>query len=441
MNGHKIKKCLLCKEGNLKEVFSFGETPLANEFFHKQEMQDLFPLNLVVCENNNCNHVQLDYIIDQERLYRNYSYVSGTSPVNVEHFNKYAFDIMLKYEFIKFKNGDSIHLHESSKNIKKIVLDIGSNDGTFLKCFADEFIRVGVDPAINLKELSEKNGVDQITEFFNKETAKNIRTHIQNKYGQEKFKVITCNHMFAHNEDLYSIMDGVDYLLDNNGIFVFENSYLLDILDKNLFDIIYHEHCHTHSIKPLFNFFKQFNMNIFNIEHLLNQQGGSIRVYVCKSGHHPYFNKMSPVVDEFITKENGILTKLKDFGKNIENAKNNFQKTLKGFNNKQVHCYGYAAKTTTLFYTFGIKENDIGCCYEDAELKQNTFSPGLHIPIVPVNDLYKNKPDVIIVSAWNFAKSIIKNHQKFVKEYDGIFLVPLPECIIIDKNNIDKYLE
>jgi 2-polyprenyl-3-methyl-5-hydroxy-6-metoxy-1,4-benzoquinol methylase len=439
MSGHKITECLLCGNKKLKEVYSFGETPLANEFLNKKDIiQETFPLNLVVCENDQCNHVQLDYIVDQERLYKNYSYVSGTSQVNVKHFKEYAADIMFNYfEFLKFKDGESIHLYEGSKNIKKIILDIGSNDGTFLKCFSDEFIRIGIDPADNLKELAKLNNVDTIVDFFNKQTAKSIGEYILNKYKQEKFKVITCNHMFAHNEDLYTIMEGVNYLLDDNGVFVFENSYLLDILDKNLFDILYHEHCHSHYLKPLINFFKQFNMKIFQVERLPNQQGGSIRVFVCKAGA---YRGRNITVDTLIKEEEKILAKLEQFSENIKTSKQDFIEKLKPYINKKIHCYGYPAKTTTLFYTYGIKENDIECCYEDAELKQNTFSPGLHIPIVPVNKLYENKPNVIIVSAWNFAKSIIKNHQRFIKEYNGVFLVPLPKCIIIDKNNIDEYL-
>jgi hypothetical protein len=244
--------------------------------------------------------------------------------------------------------------------------------------------------------------------------------------------------MFAHNQNLDTIVKGVLELLDIEGVFIFENSYLLDIVENNLFDTLYHEHCHTHSITPLIRFFRKFGMKIFDVKRLPHQQGGSIRVFVCRNSDN---RKIEQIVFDMLEEEKTIPEKLKLFATNIDRAKIKFQECIGQYKEKTIHCYGYAAKTTTLFYKFGIEKNQIKCCYEDAPLKQGRFSPGLHIPIVPTNEIYDRKPDVIIVSAWNFAKNIIAKHQKFVKEYNGIFIVPLPECKIISKDNIDEYID
>ena len=408
-----IDRCLLCN-GKIKHIINLGSTPLANEFLDMPEKQDLFPLNLIQCIE--CNHVQLDCIVDKDRLYKHYLYVSGTSKVNVEHFEKYAREIMFSYyNLATFTDGDSLKLLDLDKNIDKTILDIGSNDGTFLKCFKKyNFDVIGVDPALNIKYLAKLNGIDTITEFFSKDTSKIIRQNLSNK----KIKVITCNNMFAHNENLTTIVEGVLELLDDDGIFVFENSYLLDILDKTLVDLIYHEHMHHHHIGALQKFFNKFDMDIYNVTRLPNH-GGSIRVFTCRRGTKPIRQSVANIIEE----EKSINIKLVQFCDNIKILKETLNNRLKELSSKQktILVYGMPAKSTTLLYALDIDENLISYGIDDAELKQNTFSPGKHIKIF--SDAALKDGSVVLILGWNFADSIISNHPNF----KGTWIIPLPE--------------
>lgn len=407
--GNKIIECLLCNEKKLIKILEIdGGTPLANEFSEYKDYikDDLF--NLIICFCSNCNHVQLNSEINAERLFKDYLYSAGKS--SLLYFQQYANEMIKKFN-------------------PKNVLDIGSNNGDLLTFFKNNNIKIkGVDPAENLAQEAIQKGIPTDIEFFNLEYA--------NKQNI-KYDLILCNNMFAHNANLESIVLGIVKILQKDGVFVFENSYLLDILDNNLYDVFYHEHIHTHSLKPLAKFFRKFGMKIFDVEHLPNQHGGSIRVFVCKNSDN---KKVSDNVFNFFEKEKNIVDKLKNLQLKVDNFANGINYNLKKYNNKIIDCFGYPAKTTTLFYMLKIQKNQIRFCYEDSDLKIGKYSPGLHIPIKSSSELLINNPDIVIISAWNFAKNIVKNNKEYI-DNGGQFLIPLPEFKIINKNNINEYLK
>jgi len=396
-----INKCLLCG-GSIKEILHLANSPLANEFIYNKDKQDLFPLNLMQCQS--CNHIQLDCIVSKERLYRNYFYVSSTSKVNVEHFKTYA----------------DLIINEFNLTSKDIICDIASNDGCFLKNFLNQNIKViGVDPAQNIAKQANDDGVFTIPEFFNKDLAKNI----SDNYG--KAKVITCNNCFAHNEDLDTIVEGVLELLSDDGVFIIENSYLLDILDKGLLDLVYHEHMHHFHIDPLVKYFKKFKLDIFDVERLPNH-GGSFRAYMCKAGTR----EIKQSVYDILNLEKNINTKIDQFCDNVLFLRDKISSRLQQIYNsgKSIAIYGLPAKFTTLAYTFNIDENIIKYGIEDALLKQsndkqNVYSPGKHIQIFSPDKINTDPVDYIFIGAWNFSDSIIKNNSNF----KGTWIIPLPE--------------
>lgn len=390
-----LTNCLLCG-GNIDTIFSLGDTPLANEFLDHKEKQDLFPLNLTKCSC--CGHVQLDCIVNLDRMFKQYLYVSGTSPVNVKHFEVYANSVIKDLKLTK----------------QDFVIDIGSNDGTFLKPFQKHKINVlGVDPAENIAKLANKNGIPTKCVFFNKESALKIHS----EFG--KAKVITCNNMFAHNDDLDSIVFGVKQLLNENGTFIFENTYLLDMYEKCIFDIIYHEHIHQHSITPLSMFFKKHGMKIYRVDRLPNH-GGSIRVFVCQDDR-----QIEDSVFELLKLEEDIDSKLKFFIDKFLKIKSELCCRLNALkdNKKTIAIYGVPAKATTLMYAFNLDASLVDFAVDDAILKQGLFTPGKQIPIYPPEDLYIKNPDYILVLGWNFAESIMANHH----EFKGGWIIPLPQ--------------
>lgn len=410
----KIFNCRLCN-GKLSEPkLDLGKTPLANEFLSTKQEQDLFPLQVCVCEE--CKHYQLNESVEPERLFRNYLYVAGTSPVNVKHFKQYAIHMVDKFDL---KSGSKI-------------LDIASNDGVLLQHFKNLGMEVlGIDPAENIVEMANKNGIKTLPEFFTNEYADEILT----KYGQ--FNLITANNVFAHVPDMIGFVKGVKKLLAPNGVFSFEVSYFGDVCDKVLFDTIYHEHTSYHTLTPLRDFFKSHGLYLFDVEKISNH-GGSIRVFVenktdketycpfsaCRKIHSVQYH-FDEAIGSLLDQEKNIANKVNDLQKNIKYLGLELREKLREYKDqgKSIAIYGVPAKATTLLYALNINEKMIAFAVDDAPLKQNTFTPGKHIPVLSTSAIYEKNPDVLIILAWNFAESIIKNNPNF----KGKWIVPLPE--------------
>lgn len=409
----KVNQCRLCKGNLSKPKLKLPPTPLANEFVKTLDPQDLFPLEICVCES--CKHYQLNEQVDPERMFKNYYYVAGTSPVNVEHFRQYAVHMIEKFD-----------LKPNSK-----ILDIASNDGTLLQHFKNLGMDVlGIDPAENLAKEANKNGIPTINEFFTNEYA----TQILNKYGQ--FDLITANNVFAHVPDMIGFAKGVKKLLKPNGVFTFEVSYFADVCDKTLFDTIYHEHTSYHTITPLISFFNLHKMKLFDVEHISNH-GGSVRISVQQiyGNHSSYGSDINYLIDE----ERDIDKRVLRLNKDIKLLGYELREKLQQFKaeGKSIAIYGVPAKATTLMYALGIDEKMIDFAVDDAPLKQGTFTPGKHIPVYTSQAIIQHKPDVLLILAWNFADSIIENCKKLWRDNISpggcrypTFIVPLPELKI-----------
>ncbi len=411
-NNHYFRSnCRQCNSKNLSIAIKLRETPPANSFVKKSEIakkQTLYPLNVYFC--NNCSHLQLLDVINPDYLYKKYLYVSGTSPVFVKHFQEY-------FQFIKgnyFDHG--------------LVIDIGSNDGTLLKFFKEDGYEViGIEPAKKIATEAITNGIPTLIEFFSKD----LSERILDKY--HSVSVVTANNVFAHIDNPTDFLAGVKNLIkESKGIFIFEVSYLLDVIKDKLFDTIYHEHLDYHSIISFDRFFKRNGFEIINVEHV-NSHGGSIRV--CTQLIGGKFNISNSVLD-FIKKEKEFgLDKIEiyyDFNRKINSLGkdlNNLLHTLKS-QGKTIAGYGAPAKATTLMHHFGIGPDTISFIIDDSKWKQSLYSPGMHIPIVSKNFLKEKRVDYIIILAWNFASSIIENNTDF-KSSGGKFIVPLPELKII----------
>ena len=404
---NKRNDCRLCGDKKLKSIISLTSTPPANAFITKEQInnkQACFPLEVFFCEN--CSHVQMLDIIDPKILFENYVYISGTSPVFINHFQDYANNVIKKFPELQ----------------KKFVIDIGSNDGTLLRFFKEAgFSVLGIDPAKDIARRANELGIETVTGFISSELAKKIRKE------KGRAQIITANNVFAHSDDLKAIVESVSILLDDSGIFIIEVSYLLDVLEKNLFDTIYHEHLAYHSIKPLSNFFLQNDFELIDILRV-NSHGGSVRVIVQKkSGSHPISQSVSDILK--LEKEMK-LDKIETyyiFSENIKTLKEELQLLLNNLkeDGKSIAAFGAPAKATTLMYHFDIGPEIIDFIVDDSPLKQGLFSPGKHIEIVSSSEIEKRNPDYLLILAWNFSESIMKKHSDF-KSRGGHFITPLP---------------
>src|SRR3989344_1279467 len=409
----KINYCRLCKSKNLEKVLDFGKTPTANSFLKKSQLrdkEDFFPLAVNFCKN--CGQLQLSHVVSPEIMFRHYVWVSSTSPVTVKHFEEYAKSV---FNNLLLKKGD-------------LVVEMGSNDGVLLKPFKKLGMRVlGVDPARNVAKRATKEGIPTLPHFFNTKVAKQIAK----KYGRGK--VIAANNVFAHINDLDEIVKAVGELLDKDGAFVIEAPYNIDLVEKNLFDIVYHEHLSYLAIKPLDKFFVNHGMQIFDVVKK-DVHGGSVRVYVkFKEAKYKVKGSVKKFIDLEKKKKLFNIDTYRRFARKIEENKIKLSKLLRKLKKekKSIAGYGAPAKSTTLLHYFSLGTENLDFIADDSPYKQGLFTPGKHIPVISPKEIYTKNPDYLLILAWNFADSVMKMHEKY-KKAGGKFIIPVPSPTIYD---------
>jgi SAM-dependent methyltransferase len=406
---HRRAACALCAQANMTEVMSLAPTPPANEFVGEEDLgkpQDAIPLTLLLC--GSCGHLQLAEIVDPARLFGHYVYVSGTSPVFVQHFSRYAATAIERFA-----------LKASS-----LVVEVGSNDGTLLRQFQAQGITnvLGIDPAAEIAQSARDAGVPTIEAFFTTALAEQL---LQSNGPAD---LVTANNVFAHSADLAAFARGIRTLLADEGVFVFEVSYLVDVIQKLLFDTIYHEHSSYHAVTPLVRFFESLDLRLFDAERI-DTHGGSIRCYVSRrAAAHANTDRL----DGLLKLEAGLALfsapTYAAFKKRISDRGQQLRDRLAQIRGRQQRVVGFGApaKLTTLMHEFGIDRKSIEFIVDDSAWKQGRFTPGTHIPVVSAARFYERPSDWCVIFAWNFADSIIAKHTRY-QTSGGRFLIPLPE--------------
>jgi len=404
----------MCDSKLLTKTVSLTPTPPGNDFLTKAELgrhEPVYPLDLYFCED--CYHVQLGHVVNPKILYqKNYTYVSATSAQFVNHLKTYAIDMIERF---KLKSDD-------------LVADIGSNDGTCLSFFKDEGLKVvGVDPAKEIASKATVAGIETVEDFF----SYNLALSLREKYGPAKY--ITSHNACAHIDNLLDIVKGIKYWLDDDGIFVLEVGYLVDVYSNTWFDTIYHEHVDFHSVSPFEKLFSRVGMEVIGVERIA-PQGGSIRIMTQKIGGR---FKRDSSVDELINLEKNLcLDQAKTFNE-FEEKINEIKVKLKKLVGEIKTCgktiagFGAPTKATTLMAHFGLDENVLDFIVDDNPLKQGLFTPITHIPVLSSEALYDRRPDYVLILAWNFSEEIIKAHQRYNKEI-GKFILPMPIPQIVE---------
>lgn len=411
------KNCRLCGDTRLSQALTLTPTPPANAYLSDEDILELkggvessYPLELFLCDG--CGHLQLLHVVDPELLFGTYKYVSGTSPVFVDHFRHYAASCAQRL----------------GPRAPGKMLEIGSNDGTMMAFMQDQGFEVlGVDPARAIAAASTASGLKTLPEFFSSTLARELRS----SFGP--VDLIVANNVLAHIDDLRDVIQGAKILLKPDGLLAFEVSYLVDVFEKTLFDTIYHEHVCYHAVRPLRDFFHRLDLELVVVERVASH-GGSLRAFVQhRGGPHP----LSPEVERFIAKEEGLglfsIDTYRQFAQHIDAAKektHTLLRTLKA-QGKKIAAFGAPAKATTLMHHFGIDTSLVDFIVDDSPLKQGLYTPGTHIPIVSSSKLYDQRPDYVVVLAWNFADSIIEKHRTY-QERGGTFIVPLPDLKTVD---------
>lgn len=398
--------CRLCNSRNVELAVHIRPTPIADHYIPAErlhETQNYYPLDLYLCRD--CGHVQLLDVVDPEVLFRDYIYVTSISKSLVEHFRTYA-DEMIR---------------RSGAVPASLVVDIGSNDGSLLRFFQAGGMRVlGVDPARDIATQATRSGIPTVADFFTPELARRL----QREHGQAA--IVTANNVFAHADDLGGMADGIREMLAPDGIFVFEVSYLVDIVDRFLFDTVYHEHLCYHSVAPLRRFFRRHGMELVEVERLPNK-GGSIRGTAQRAGGP---RRVSSAVLELLALEEnmglGRPELYQRFDRQIARRKEEVLSVVDGVraSGKRLVGFGASATVTTLLHQFELGTR-LEYLVDDNSMRHGLFSPGYHLPVRSPAVLSDDRPDAVIILAWQYADPIMRAHHAFL-ERGGTFIVPLP---------------
>jgi 2-polyprenyl-3-methyl-5-hydroxy-6-metoxy-1,4-benzoquinol methylase len=407
-----LTRCRMCKSEALEAYLDLGQTPPADQFRTKEELdipEVSYPLRVAVCRE--CGLSQLTHVVDPRVLYQfDYPYESSTTKTGKAHWDEFARAVIAR-----------LGLTSGS-----LVVDIGSNVGTLLESFRSERMEVaGIDPAPNIVAIANEQGVPTICDFFSKESAQNV----EDVHG--KASAIVGTNVFAHIDDLDTVFEAAKQLLTPDGVFIFESPYFGNLVEHLEYDTIYHEHLSYLSLAPVAAFVRSFGMEAFAVEKT-DIHGGSFRVYIGKEGGHA----IDPSVTELLASEKK--TKLNDvenlraFAARVSKNREDLMTLIEGLvsEGKKIAVVSTPAKGMTLLNYCGISTRHAAFATEKARLKIGRFTPGGRIPIVPDEVLISEGADYALLLAWNFATEIMANNQAFSAQ-GGKFIIPIPTPRIV----------
>lgn len=399
-----MSNCLIC-ESPIDPFISFGRMPIANGFLPREAFDDEFFFNLGASRCPKCSMVQLTELVDPKLLFHeNYAYFSSISSRMAVHFRDFAGEVRHRIA------------HDDP-----FVVEIGSNDGIMLKHFAAAGLRhMGVEPSENVAEAARKNGVETICAFFNEETAADL----VDDHGLAD--VLLGANVFCHLPDLHSVLRGADKLLKGDGVLVLQDPYLGDIIERASFDQIYDEHVFYFSVTSLAPLFAQYGMEIIDLSHH-DVHGGSMRYTVARKGAR----KINEAVEKQKIRETelrlGEPETFSGFRDRVETIRAELRELLSRLRSegKRVTGYGATSKSTTVTNYCGIGPDLVEFISDTTPGKQNLFSPGAHIPVVPYSRFAQNPPDYALLFAWNHGAEIEAKETAFV-EAGGKFIHYVP---------------
>tara|TARA_B100001059_G_scaffold70307_1_gene67469 strand:- start:1509 stop:2765 length:1257 start_codon:yes stop_codon:yes gene_type:complete len=408
-----IKECQICRSKKIYEILDLGHSGLCDSLLKKDDLnkhEKSYPLKLFKCKK--CHLLQINYVVNNEEVFHlDYPYKSGITKTLKDLLHSTS-----KYSVDNFK---------FSK--KPLAIDIGSNDGTLLEGFKNHGFKVlGIEPT-NIAKLANKKGIKTIQKFFDYKTAQFI------KKRYHKAEVITGTNIFAHINKLDSLMKGVKNLLNpDNGIFVTESHYAVNILDEMQFDSVYHEHLRFYLLKPLIFLLNKYNFNVIDASRIPNY-AGSIRVTATLNKKIKPKKSIKQILNN--EKKAGFYSekKYKQYAKKVIKVKKDLSEMLwkLKLNKKKIVGVGCPGRSVTLLAYCNITDQLIDYIAEQSSsLKLNMFTPSTHIKIIDEKYMINNQPDYALVLSWHYGKNVMKNLRN--KGYKGKFIMPLPKPRIIN---------
>ena len=405
----KPSACRSCGVGLERTFVDLGMSPLANSYIKPEQtnrMEPFYPLHVYVCEK--CLLVQLEQFSTPQDIFSDYAYFSSFSDSWLAHARTYV-DMIV----------DRFRLNQNST-----VVEIASNDGYLLKNFVAAGIPVlGVEPAANVAEVARENGINTKVAFFGEKTAGGL---VEDGWTAD---LIIGNNVLAHVPDLNDFVRGLKVLLKPTGLITMEFPHLLQLVEQNQFDTIYHEHFSYFSFIAVERVFSRHGMKLFDVEELPTH-GGSLRIYAC---HGNDISKPTQArAKELKSREEAIgfgsISHYLSFGPQVEATKRKLLSFLIAAKQEGKHVVGYGApaKGNTLLNYCGIRNDFVDYTVDRSPHKQGHFLPGVHIPIYEPERVRATQPDYLLILPWNIREEVIQQ-MSYIREWGGKFVVPIPE--------------
>jgi SAM-dependent methyltransferase len=399
--------CIVCGGARVEAFLDLGRTALANKCLAPEELlleEPTYPLRVGFC--GDCHHVQLMEHVPPPAMFEDYLYISSASQTLERHLHSLS-DVVVA---------------RGRLGARDLVIDIGCNDGTLLDGFRRHGVRtLGVDPAKNLAALTQARGLERYIGFFTATSASEIAA----RWGQAS--AITATNTFPHIPALRDFVQGIKTALAPQGVFVIEAHYLLDIVEQLAFDTIYHEHVSYWALGPMIRVFREAGLEVVDVERLPIHHG-QLRVFV----QHRGAGTVRPSVQATLAAERAAGLDRFDtfvrFAQRTQALKAALTARLQTLRaqGKRVAGYGAPAKGNTLLSFLELDRATVEYIADRSPLKQGRFTPGRRIPVVPPERLLADRPDYVLLLAWNFAEEILAQQAAYRRQ-GGRFIIPVPE--------------
>jgi len=412
--GH-ISRCQVCDSARVHLVLDLGHQPMCGSMLTKERLdqpEKAYPLRMYWCED--CSLAQIDYCVDgSEVFFPDYPYRSGITRELYDYQVNISRSLISRYGL----------------SASDLVVDVGSNDGTLLSGFKRDGIRVlGVEPT-KIAKYAREAGIDTEQDFFTIKTA----ARILDQHGPAS--LITSTNMFAHMATIGEVVKGLELLLRDDGVFVSETHYLLDVILGGQFDTVYHEHLRTYSLRSLIRLFDFYDFTVIDVERG-SRYGGNIRVHAQKGKGRAIGKNVADLLK--LERDSGLydLPTYQKFAQRVERAKFEFLSYLIRLRREGKSVVGNSCpgRCSTLFNYYGIGPDWIPYLAEQpTSLKLDMYLPGKHIPVVNNEILIREQPDYVVLLAWHYAVPIME--QLRARGLKSNFIIPLPDFTVVENKS------
>jgi SAM-dependent methyltransferase len=405
--------CRFCGAPLTHTFVDLGMSPLCESYLRADQvnqMEPFYPLHVRVCDR--CWLVQLEAYVGGAEIFTEYAYFSSYSDSWLAHASRYTEDMIQRF-------------HLAAMNL---VIEVASNDGYLLQYFVQRGIpSLGIEPAANVAAVAVEKGVPTVVKFFGRETARALVAE------GKRADLIAANNVLAQVPDLDDFVGGLAIVLAPGGVITVEFPHLVQLVDQNQFDTIYHEHYSYFSLLSAERIFAAHDLTVFDVEELPTH-GGSLRIYARHAGNsaHPTTARLGALRQRERDRGLGGLAYYASFAQQVRNTKHKLLDLLIRLRREGQTIAGYGApgKGNTLLNYCGIRTDFLEYTVDRNPYKHGRFCPGTHIPIYPPDRIRETRPDFVLILPWNL-KDEIMTQLSYIREWGGRFVVPIPEAQVI----------